>query len=171
MSADPPRGEPGGGNPKGGSNSSRKRSAARRSARIAAVQALYQMDLAQTDQNDVIAEFASHRFGVEDEGAHAEADAAFFGEIVRGVVRLQRDIDPVIDNQLAEGWNLVRIDTILRATLRSAVYELIERKDIPARVVISEYVDVARAFFEEEEPKVVNGILDKLARRLRDGEL
>ena len=142
----------------------------RRAARIAAVQALYQMDLAATDVGAVIEQFGLHRFGGEDEGAHPQADQPFFAELVRGVVRLQREIDPLIDLQLADGWRLARIDTIMRSILRSAVLELKERLDIPARVVIGEYIDVAHAFFEGEEPKVVNGVLDRLARKLRPAE-
>lgn len=144
--------------------------AGRRAARVAAVQALYQMDLAATDAGVVIEEFSAHRFGGDDEGAHPQADQPFFAELVRGVVRLQREIDPLIDKQLAEGWRLARIDTILRSILRAAVLELKERLDIPARVVIGEYIDVAHAFFEGEEPKVVNGVLDRLARKMRPAE-
>jgi N utilization substance protein B len=85
-------------------------------------------------------------------------------------VRRQRDIDPVVDQQLAAGWRLARIDSILRAILRSAVYELMERADVPARVIINEYIELAHAFFSGDEPKVVNGVLDKLARRYRPQE-
>ena len=88
-----------------------------------------------------------------------------------GVVRRQREIDPLIDQQLATGWRLARIDSILRAILRAATFELMELPDVPARVVISEYIEVAHAFFEGDEPKVVNGVLDQLARKLRPGTL
>lgn len=144
---------------------------ARSQARLAAVQALYQMDLAATDINAVIAEFAAHRFGdgVEDRTV-AEADLALFSEIVRGVVERQRDIDPQLDAQLAAGWRLNRIDSIVRATLRSAMFELLSRTQVPARAVINEYVEVAKAFFEGDEPKVVNAVLDKVARRVRATE-
>ena len=91
-------------------------------------------------------------------------------ELLRGVVRRQREIDPMVDNQLATGWRLARVDSIMRAILRAGVLELMERPDIPARVVITEYVDVARAFFDADEPKVVNGVLDKLGRKLRPKE-
>ena len=94
----------------------------------------------------------------------------FFTELLRGVVRRQRDIDPLVDQQLAEGWRLIRIDAIVRAILRAGVFELMERPDVPARVVINEYINVAHSFFSDEEPKVVNGVLDKLARRLRASE-
>ncbi len=145
---------------------------ARSAARTAAVQGLYQMDLAGTDLNDVIHEFVTLRFPFrEGEGTAAGADPVFFADILRGVVRRQRDIDPMIDEQLATGWRLVRVDSILRAILRAAVFELLERSDVPARVVLNEYINVAHAFFSEDEPKVVNGILDRLAHRLRAGEL
>lgn len=144
---------------------------ARSLARRAAVQALYQMDIAGTDLNEVIREFTTLRFpGPEEDGVRG-ADPTFFSEILRGVVRLQREIDPMIDHQLASGWRLVRVDSILRATLRAAVFELMERSDVPVRVVINEYINVAHAFFAEDEPKVVNGILDRLGHKLRAGEL
>jgi N utilization substance protein B len=145
---------------------------ARSAARLAAVQGLYQMDLAQTDLNAVIDEFISHRFtALDSETAVAGADATFFTELLRGVVRRQRDIDPLVDQQLATGWRLARVDSILRAALRAGVFELLERLDVPPRVVITEYVEVAKAFFEGDEPKVVNAVLDKLARKLRSAEL
>jgi N utilization substance protein B len=144
---------------------------ARRTARLAAVQGLYQMDLAQTDLNAVIDEFKTHRFGRnEREDTIAGADATFFAELLRGVVRRQREIDPMVDQQLAAGWRLARVDAILRAILRAGVFELLERPDVPGRVVINEYIEVAHAFFDDDEPKVVNGVLDQLARRLRVAE-
>jgi transcription antitermination protein NusB len=143
----------------------------RSASRVAAVQALYQMDLAGTDLNAVVDEFVQMRFaGDEADEALLCADATFFAEILRGVVRRQLDIDPMIDQQLAAGWRLVRVDSILRAILRAGVFELMERTDVPARVAISEYVEVANAFFNEDEPRVVNGVLDKLARNLRAPE-
>lgn len=144
---------------------------ARSAARVAAVQGLYQMDLAQTDSNAVIAEFTIHRFPAADRSdPMAGADPTFFAELLRGVVRRQRDIDPLVNQQLATGWRLERIDSILRATLRAGTFELMEQADVPGRVVISEYVEVAKAFFDGDEPKVVNGVLDKLARKLRATE-
>lgn len=141
---------------------------ARRLARVAAVQALYQMDLAQTDLNDVIGEFMRHRFGHgEEEGGLADADTRFFDQLLRGVVRRQLDIDPVLDDQLASGWRLTRIDSTLRAILRAGTFELLERTDVPLKVAINEYIEVAREFFEGDEVKVVNGVLDALAKRLR----
>jgi N utilization substance protein B len=143
----------------------------RTAARVAAVQALYQMDMAGTDLNAVIEEFVRLRFprAPGDEAA-AGADPGYFADLLRGVVRRQRDIDPLVDQQLAEGWRLARIDAIVRAILRAGVFELMERGDVPARVVINEYINVAHSFFSDEEPKVVNGVLDKLGRRLRADE-
>jgi len=154
----------------------------RSQARLAAVQALYQMDLAETDLGAVIEEFKAHRLGAgaekeasdngrSENGTGGEADGEHFSRVLRGVVARQRDLDPMIDHQLAEGWRLHRIDSIVRAILRAGAFELIELADVPVRVVISEYIDVAHAFFEGDEPKVVNGVLDALARKLRPGEL
>ncbi len=146
-------------------------SRSRGASRMAAVQALYQMDLAGTDINDIVTEFSALRFsGEEADGNQKGADPIFFADVLRGVVRRQLEIDPIVDQQLAAGWRLVRVDSILRAILRAGVYELMDRPDVPARVVINEYVEVANAFFNEEEPKVINGVLDKLARRLRAPE-
>jgi transcription antitermination protein NusB len=151
-------------------------------SRTAAVQALYQMDMAGTDINAVITEFQHVRFeptiGAPGEISEADldektegADAQFFADVLKGVVRRQRDIDPMIDQQLAEGWRLVRVDSILRAILRAGAFELLERTDVPARVVINEYINVAKSFFDAEEPRVVNGVLDRLAHKLRSAEL
>ena len=146
--------------------------AARSTARLAAVQALYQMDIAATGAKTVIAEFAQHRFGHEVDGQHYdEADLAFFEDLLLGVVREQTAIDPVIARHLAEGWRLSRLDSILRAILRAGAYELMFRPDIPIKVAINEYLEVAHAFFEGgEEPAVVNGVLDKIARTARQRE-
>ena len=86
------------------------------------------------------------------------------------MVRRQRDVDPLVDQQLAKGWRLKRIDSTLRAILRAGVFEILERPDVPARVVITEYINVAHAFFEDDEPKVVNGVLDAVARQMRPAE-
>ena len=141
-------------------------------ARLAAVQALYQMDLAQTDLAAVIEEFRGHRLDADgDDGCAGDADPEHFARVLKGVVRRQREVDPLIDQQLAEGWRLYRVDSIVRAILRAASYELLELSEVPPRVVISEYIDVAHAFFAGDEPRVVNGVLDQLARKLRPGEL
>jgi N utilization substance protein B len=148
------------------------RAASRSAARLAAVQALYQMDMTGIDLTKVVAEFEAHRLGQEIEGdQYCAAEAEFFRDLVEGVVREQRRLDPLIDQHLAEGWRLSRIDSILRAILRSGAYELFMRDDVPAKVVISEYVDIAHAFFGEEEPKVVNGILDRLGHKARPHEV
>ena len=141
-------------------------------ARLAAVQALYQMDMAETDLNEVIDEFKTHRLTSDaEDGAVAGGDVEHFVRVLNGVVKRQLELDPMIDQQLATGWRLLRVDAILRAILRAGGFELLELTDVPARVVISEYIDVARAFFEGDEPRVVNGVLDQAARKLRPGEL
>jgi len=143
----------------------------RGAARLAAVQALYQMDLAGTGLNEILAEFESHWIGREVEGAqYLPAEAAFFRDIVSGVVREQRDLDPLIDEALSKGWPLKRIEAVLRAALRAGAYELIHRGDVPARVVVAEYADVVAAFVERDETGMVNAVLDQLARRLRAAE-
>jgi transcription antitermination protein NusB len=143
----------------------------RGAARLAAVQALYQMELAGATLPEVLVEFESFRLGKEVDGAqYRDADAVFFREIVSGVVRDQRSLDPAIHEALAAGWPLARIDATLRAILRCGAFELSSRSDIPARVVITEYVDVAKAFFEEDAPGIVNAVLDALARGLRPAE-
>ncbi|BBF93440.1 transcription antitermination factor NusB [Blastochloris tepida] len=147
------------------------RRVARAGARLNAVQALYQMDLAATPTADVFAEFESHWIGREVEGVtHPDAEIAFFRDLVEGVVREQRRIDPLIDATLSGGWPLKRVEAVLRALLRSGCYELMSRPDIPARVVVSQYVDVASAFLEQEETSMANAVLDALARKLRAAE-
>lgn len=137
----------------------------RSAARLAAVQALYQMDIAGAGVAEVLAEFEAHWIGQEVEGdEYKPAEEAFFREIVGGVVRVQRQIDPKIDQALAEGWPLKRVDAILRAILRAGAFEISERHDIPPRVTISEYVDVAHAFLDREEAGMVNAVLDRIAR-------
>jgi len=154
------------------STGNRTRLQPRTAARISAVQGLYQMDMAGTDISAVIQQIGTVRFDDQDgPGEEIRTDRQFFADVLRGVVRRQRDIDPLIDHQLATGWRLVRVDSILRAILRAGVFELMERHDVPVKVVISEYINVAHAFFSDDEPKVVNGVLDRLARQLRAGEL
>jgi N utilization substance protein B len=143
----------------------------RGAARLAAVQALYQMDIAGKGLNEILAEFENHWIGREVEGAqYLPAEAAFFRDVVSGVLREQRSLDPLVDNALAQGWPLKRVEAILRAVLRAGAYELGHRADIPARVVVSEYVDVANAFVDKEETGMVNAVLDQLARQLRADE-
>jgi N utilization substance protein B len=147
-----------------------ERKANRRSAaRLAAVQALYQMDVAEAGLNEILAQFESHWIGRELEGEqYLPAEAAFFRDVVSGVVREQRSLDRSIDAALAENWPLKRIEAIMRAVLRAGAYELTHRKDVPPRVVVSEYVDVANAFVDREETGMINAVLDHLARHLRD---
>jgi len=148
-----------------------KKANKRGAARLAAVQALYQMDLAGTGLNDIMAEFESHGLGGEVEGEqYRPAEAAFFRDIVGGVVREQGRLDPQIDAVLTRGWPLKRVEAVLRAVMRAGAYELACRSDVPAQVVMSEYVDVASAFVDREETGMVNAALDQLARGLRPGE-
>lgn len=143
----------------------------RGASRLAAVQALYQMDVGGVSLEDVLAEFETWRLGRELDGVtYREADPAFFRDLVSGVVRDQRELDPRIQVAMMDGWPLTRLDVTLRAILRAATWELSGKKDVPAPVVISEYVDVAKAFFEKDEPRIVNGVLDKLAREIRPKE-
>jgi transcription antitermination protein NusB len=140
----------------------------RSQARLAAVQALYQMDIAATDLNKLVHEFVTERFGAAAEDETMQfADKDLFESIVRGVVTHQAEIDPQLDGQLATGWRLHRMDATVRACLRAAMYEMLYRRDVPPKVVISEYVDIAKAFFEGDEPKVVNAVLDKLGKKHR----
>ena len=139
---------------------------ARGAARLAAVQALYQMELAGAGAEEVAAEFADHRFA---EFADAP-DSAFFSAIVTGVPQHQAEIDKAIAACLSENWTLARVDSILRAILRAAGFELVARRDVPAKVVIDEYVGIAREFFSGDEPGFVNAALDTMARRKRAKE-
>lgn len=145
--------------------------AVRGAARLAALQALYQLEITGVAPDDVIEEFLQHRIGVESEGgASVPYDKEFFADLVRGVLKHQIEIDRSIARVLASGWTLARIDSILRALLRAAGYELVARRDVPAKVVIDEYVELARDFFEGDEPGFVNAILDKLAHLKRAAE-
>ena len=135
------------------------------------MQALYQMDIAGTGLNEILAEFESHWIGREVEGnQYLPAEAAFFRDVVGGVVREQRKLDPLIDAALERSWPLKRIEAILRAVLRAGAYELDHRRDVPARVVVTEYVDVADAFVDRDETGMANAVLDQLARDMRIAE-
>ena len=142
---------------------------ARSVARLAAVQALYQMETGGGGVDAVVREFSDHRFDadLEDGERLAQADQAFFGELVRGVVESQDDIDRAIAIRLATGWRLERLDATVRAILRAGAFELILRPDVPTEVVIDEYVEIAKSFFEGPEPGFVNGALDGVARHAR----
>jgi len=144
-------------------------------ARLAVVQALYQMEIAQTDLNQVMAEFTdltmSRIVNEADEVELIQPDTGFFRDLVFGVVRNQEAIDPAINEALAKGWKLDRLDATLRAVLRAGAFELKHRPDVPAKATITEYLDIARAFFDGPEPKVVNGVLDTLAKKWERGDL
>jgi N utilization substance protein B len=142
-------------------------------ARLAAVQALYQLELNRgVDPEAVVREFARHRFGREIDGDHyGEADPELFSDIVRGVAADQERLDATIASFLTEEWPLSRLDSVLRAILRAGAYELAHRGDVPPRVSISEYTAVAHAFFVGKEPGLANGVLDRLGRSLRAAEM
>jgi N utilization substance protein B len=143
---------------------------AKGAARLAAVQALYQMDVGGISLDDVVAEFRAFRLGKETDGIrYRDADDDLFCRLVSGVVADQRRLDPKIHAALRD-WPLTRIDVTLRAILRAAAWELAANADAPSRVVINEYVEIAKAFFDGEEPGIVNGVLDTLARQIRPAE-
>ncbi|WP_334164860.1 transcription antitermination factor NusB [Phenylobacterium sp.] len=141
---------------------------ARSVARLAAVQALYQMEVSSAGAETVIREFAEHRFDRDLEDVTlAGADEAFFADLVRGVVAEQKAVDAGIARRLAQGWRLERLDATVRAILRAGAYELAHRGDVPTEVVIDEYVELAKSFFEGPEPGFVNGALDAVAQDVR----
>ena len=135
-------------------------------ARLAAVQALYQMDVSGTSLTTIVAEYETFRLGQELDGEqYKDADAAWFRNTVSAVVRRQKIIDPLINEVLPGDWKLARMDITLRAILRCGVVEFLTRQDVPAKVIISEYVDVAVAFFPGgKEARFVNAVLDHMAR-------
>jgi N utilization substance protein B len=147
---------------------------ARSVARLAAVQALYQMEVSSAGAETVIREFTEHRFDrdVPSESGEdmtlAQADEAFFADLVRGVVQHQKAIDSAVVKRLATGWKLERLDATVRAILRAGAYELSKRADVPTEVVIDEYVELAKSFFEGPEPGFVNGALDAVAQDVRN---
>lgn len=144
----------------------------RTSARLAAVQALYQIELTQAEPRLVIEEFLAHRMGEDSKNEDfGEADKEFFGVVAGGAALHQAELDRAITADLSPDWPLNRLETVLRAILRCGAFELAHRPDVPAEIVINEYLDIAHAFFGEKEPGLVNGVLDSLARRLRAGEL
>jgi N utilization substance protein B len=120
----------------------------------------------------VVAEFQKHRLGREQDGEnYGEADIVLFADIVNGVIARRADLDSALSGALTADWPLERLETVLRAVLRAGAYELLARTDVPARVVISEYLDIAHAFFSGKEPGLVNGVLDRIAHVLRPGDL
>lgn len=143
----------------------------RAAARLGAVQALYQMDISGSDVGETLAQFSSRAAGDNfDDGDCGEADYKHLREVVDGVVREQKTIDPQVDKILDKAWPLHRLDATVRAILRAGAYEIMFMERVPARVAISEYIDVADAFFDKEEPRFVNGVLDRLARLRRPDE-
>ena len=141
---------------------------ARSVARLAAVQALYQMEVSGAGVEAVVREFSDHRFDRDFEDAQlAEADETFFADLVRGAVHAQSEVDKAVMARLASGWRLERIDATARAILRAGAYELLHCPETPTEVVIDEYVDIAKSFFEGSEPGFVNGALDAIARHAR----
>ena len=143
----------------------------RSAARLAATQALYQMEVGEASLPEVLAEFESHWIGQEVEGVqYKPAEVAFFRDIVAGVLKEQGPIDRAVDAALAEGWPLKRVEALMRAILRAGFYEIRSRADVPARAAIKEYVDVAGAFYGPEESGMINAVLDALARKTRPQE-
>jgi transcription antitermination protein NusB len=143
-------------------------SRSRSAARLAAVQALYQQEMEGTPMAKLLHEFHQHRLGATIEGAeYAEAEVDFFNDVVKGVDARRREIDALIEANLAEGWSLDRLDKPLRQILRAGSYELLARSDITAASIISEYLDVAHAFYDRKEKGFVNGVLDAVAKSVR----
>ena len=141
------------------------RSQARSAARLAAVQALYQQQMEKTPLNRLLDEFHQHRLGAEIEDLQfAEAETAFFDDIVKGVDARRDEIDFLLSAKLAQGWTLARLDRTMLQILRAGTYELLARADVSKATAISEYVDVAKAFFDDREAKFVNGVLDAVAK-------
>ena len=144
------------------------RTKARAAARLNAVQALYQLEMEGTPLAMLLDEFHQHRLGAEIEGDHyAAAEVAFFDDVVKGVAARRDEIDALLSEKLAEGWNLARLDKTMLQILRAGSWELMARADVPTATAISEYVDVAHAFFEKREANFVNGLLDAVAKAVR----
>jgi len=144
------------------------RSRSRSAARLAAVQALYQLEMESTPLAKLLHEFHQHRLGATIEDAtYASAEQAFFDDVVTGTDARRDEIDALITDRLAEGWSLARLDKPMKAILRVGTYELIARPDVPTATVISEYIDVAHAFFDKRETGFVNGLLDAIAKTAR----
>ncbi len=144
------------------------RSTPRSAARLAAVQALYQQEMEGIATNRLIHEFHAHRLGATIEDVtYADAEESFFDDLVSGTAARQAEIDELITARLAEGWSLARLDKPMKAILRVGAYELLARPDVPVATVITEYVDVAKAFYDKRESGFVNGLLDALAKAAR----
>ena len=146
----------------------KKRSRGRAAARLAAVQALYQQEMEGTPLARLLDEFHQHRLGREIEDVQfAEAEVAFFDDIVQGAIARQEEIDALLQERLADNWNIKRLDKTMLQILRAGAYELLARADVPLGSAISEYVDVAHAFFDPPEAKFVNGVLDAVGKAVR----
>jgi len=144
------------------------RSLSRSAARLAAVQALYQQEMEGTPVAGLLHEFHHHRLGATIDGIeYAEAEVAFFDDVVKGADARRDELDALIEARLAAGWSLTRLDKPMKAILRAGAYELAARPDVPTASVISEYVDVAKAFFDSRESGFVNGLLDAIAKEVR----
>lgn len=145
-----------------------KRSLSRSAARLAAVQALYQQEMEGTPIAPLLHEFHQHRLGATIDGIdYAEAEVDFFDDLVKGADARRVELDTLIADRLAQGWSLARLDKPMKAILRAGAYELAARADVPAATVISEYVDVAKAFYDARESGFVNGLLDGIAKEVR----
>lgn len=153
---------------------------ARSAARMAAVQALYELDMVEGDTEAVLRDLIDKRWTVTvededgDEVGEAEfrdPDRTFLIKLVRGVLAKKANLDDMLDGALGENWTVPRLEVLLRAILRVGLFELMEHPEIPGKVVINEYMDVANAFYTGGEPKMVNGVLDKLGKTLRDGRM
>ncbi|MAC59858.1 MAG: transcription antitermination factor NusB [Novosphingobium sp.] len=141
---------------------------ARTAARLAAVQALYQHEMEGTPLASLLDEFHRHRLGaVIDDEQYLSAEVAFFDDVVKGALARREDIDDLLGRKLAQGWSLKRLDKTMLQILRAGSYELMARADVPTAAAISEYVDVAHAFFQPREAKFVNGVLDAVAKAVR----
>jgi transcription antitermination protein NusB len=144
------------------------RSKTRSAARLAAVQALYQLEMEGTPMAQLLHEFHEHRLGATIEDVtYANAEVDFFNDVVKGVDARRDEIDANISAKLSEGWSIDRLDRPMRQIIRAGTYELLARKDLPAGVIINEYVDVADAFYAKREKGFVNGVLDAIAKAVR----
>ena len=160
----------GGADNHGGKSKGYSKSGARSAARLAAVQALYQIQVSGGAPRDIVREFVSHRLGSEIEGdRYIDADVDFFSDVVIEATRRLEEVDRLISAALTPDWSYDRLERLMRAVLRAGAYELVARPDVPTKVIINEYVDVAHAFFGEKEPGFVNGVLDRLGRTVRPG--
>lgn len=143
-------------------------SKSRSAARLAAVQALYQMDMEKVGLARLLDEFHTHRLGAEIEDAqYADAEVDFFDDVVAGVDARREEIDALIESKLGEMWKMGRLDKTMLQILRCGTYEIIARADVPTGAVIDEYMDVAHAFFDKKDAKFVNGLLDAVAKDIR----